>query len=53
MIKIDNVSFEYDHREVFSNITFSINPGERVGLVGPNGVGRYLHRLDRGQSSEE
>jgi len=40
MLKVDNISFEYDHKEVLREITFTVNRGERIGLVGPNGAGK-------------
>ncbi|NTW48333.1 MAG: ATP-binding cassette domain-containing protein [Chlorobiales bacterium] len=42
-VKFDNVSFSYPTREempVLRNISFSVNPGERVALVGPSGSGK-------------
>ncbi|NIQ89974.1 MAG: ABC transporter ATP-binding protein [Desulfobacterales bacterium] len=40
-IEFKNVSFSYDEREpVLNNISFHIQPGERVAVVGPSGVGK-------------
>lgn len=40
-IGFKNVSFSYNEREpVLDNVSFTIQPGERVGLVGPSGVGK-------------
>ncbi len=40
-IEFNNVSFSYDEREpVLNNISFRIQPGERVAIVGPSGVGK-------------
>ncbi len=41
MIKVENVSFSYDKKNtIISNINFSINDGETVGLIGANGAGK-------------
>ena len=41
MIKFENVSFEYEHgRRVIDNMSFTINDGESVGLIGANGAGK-------------
>jgi len=40
-IEFKNVSFTYDEREpVLENISFRIQSGERVAIVGPSGVGK-------------
>lgn len=39
-IDICNVSFSYEQAEVLHNITFSINKGEVIALVGPSGSGK-------------
>ena len=41
-IEFKNVSFKYpfDDFEVIQNITFTINKGETVGIVGPTGAGK-------------
>jgi ABC-type bacteriocin/lantibiotic exporter with double-glycine peptidase domain len=40
-IEFRNVSFSYNEREpVLDNISFRIQPGERVAIVGPSGVGK-------------
>ncbi|WP_188455048.1 ABC-F family ATP-binding cassette domain-containing protein [Virgibacillus oceani] len=42
VLKIDDLAFRYDDEsnELFTNVTFPINRGERIALVGPNGVGK-------------
>ncbi|RPJ52404.1 MAG: ABC transporter ATP-binding protein [Chloroflexi bacterium] len=40
MLQVHQVSRSYGVQTILEEITFSINPGERVGLVGPNGSGK-------------
>lgn len=41
VLKIDNLAFQYENDDpVFSNVTLHANRGERIALVGPNGVGK-------------
>jgi len=39
-IKVDNLHKSYGKKEVLKGISFSINEGEVVGIVGPNGTGK-------------
>ncbi len=41
-IVFDNVSFEYpdDHNIVFTNLNLTVNPGEKLAIVGPSGGGK-------------
>ena len=36
----DNVTFEYGKNKVFDNLSLTIEPGQRIGLVGPSGAGK-------------
>jgi ATP-binding cassette subfamily F protein 3 len=57
LAQLADVDFGYPGTEIFSGITWQVNPGDRIGLVGPNGCGKStLLRLldgrlqpDRGQ----
>lgn len=40
MISVTGLTKRYHEKEVLSNISFEIDQGEVVGLVGPNGVGK-------------
>lgn len=40
MISIDNVTVSFGGWDLFSEITFLINPKDRIGLVGKNGAGK-------------
>ena len=40
MIKINQLSKSYFARELFTNVTFQMNAGDRLGLVGRNGHGK-------------
>lgn len=39
-IEFHDVTFSYENREVLKNISFTINKGETVALVGPSGGGK-------------
>jgi iron complex transport system ATP-binding protein len=40
MIQLEQVSKTFDHNPVLDGISFSVKPGEFVGLIGPNGSGK-------------
>jgi len=40
MLTVHHLSKSFDLQPLFENLTFSLNPGERMGLVGPNGCGK-------------
>jgi ATP-binding cassette subfamily F protein 3 len=57
LVQAADVDFGYPGTDIFSGLTLQVNPGDRIGLVGPNGCGKStLLRLfagklqpDRGQ----
>ncbi len=52
MIQVVNLSKSYADRTLFEDVTFSINSGERIGLVGRNGTGKStLFKIMLGEES--
>lgn len=40
MIRLERISKIYPHAEVLHEVTWELKPGDRAGLVGPNGSGK-------------
>ena len=40
IISLEKISFSYGERKILDNISFEINHGEILGMLGPNGVGK-------------
>src|SRR5207244_67308 len=40
MISFSNINKQYGKQLIFVDASFQLNPGEKVGLVGPNGSGK-------------
>lgn len=40
VIKVRDLNFSYDKTQVLNNISFEINKGERVGIIGTSGSGK-------------
>lgn len=54
MIQVDNLSITYQGFPLFQAADFSIQPGERCGLVGRNGSGKTtLFRLLTGEETQD
>src|SRR5579862_714527 len=54
MISFSNVSKQYGKQLVFVDASFQLNPGEKVGLVGPNGSGKTtLFRMIVGEEQPD
>lgn len=39
-LNVVNINHSYGDKEVLKNISFRIEPGEKIALIGPNGVGK-------------
>ncbi|WP_373001668.1 ABC-F family ATP-binding cassette domain-containing protein [Sulfurimonas sp.] len=54
MIQLNNISKSFSSQELFSNLNFKLNGGNRVGLVGRNGSGKStLFKLILGEESSD
>ena len=40
MISVNNISLYFGGQTIFNNVSFMINAGDKIGLVGKNGVGK-------------
>ena len=57
LFEVKNISFDYDGEEIFSNISFSIEKGDVLCILGPNGTGKTtlikclngLHEINSGE----
>jgi ATPase subunit of ABC transporter with duplicated ATPase domains len=54
MISFSRISKQYGRQILFVDASFQLNPGEKVGLVGPNGSGKTtLFRMIVGEESAD
>ncbi len=54
MISLANINKQYGRQLVFVDASFQLNPGEKVGLVGPNGSGKTtLFRMIVGEEAPD
>ena len=54
MIAFSSVSKQYGRQVLFVDASFQLNPGEKVGLVGPNGSGKTtLFRMITGEEQAD
>lgn len=59
LFEVKNISFSYDGEKIFSDISFSIDKGDVLCILGPNGTGKTtlikclngLHETDSGEIS--
>src|SRR5436309_12790824 len=54
MISLSNINKQYGKQLIFVDASFRLNPGEKVGLVGPNGSGKTtLFRMIIGEEDPD
>ena len=54
MIAFNNISKQYGKQVLFVDASFQLNPGDKVGLVGPNGSGKTtLFRMIVGEEAPD
>src|SRR5476651_2703555 len=54
MISFSHINKQYGRQVLFVDASFQLNPGEKVGLVGPNGSGKTtLFRMIVGEESPD
>ena len=54
MISLSNINKQYGRQVLFVDASFQLNPGEKVGLVGPNGSGKTtLFRMITGEEQPD
>src|SRR6202022_573485 len=54
MISFSNINKQYGKQLIFVDTSFQLNPGEKVGLVGPNGSGKTtLFRMVVGEEEPD
>ena len=54
MISFSGINKQYGKQLIFVDTSFQLNPGEKVGLVGPNGSGKTtLFRMVMGEESAD
>ncbi len=40
LIRLEGITFRYEEKEIFKGLNFELFEGERVGIIGPNGIGK-------------
>src|ERR1700752_4247769 len=54
MISLANINKQYGRQLIFVDASFQLNPGDKVGLVGPNGSGKTtLFRMIVGEEAPD
>ncbi len=54
LLSVRDLKRQFDTEPVFTDVTFDVQPGDRIGLVGPNGTGKTtLMRILAGVDHED
>ena len=54
IITVESVAFSYGDNLIFDGVSFAVNEGERIGLIGANGEGKTtLLKLVLGELSPD
>lgn len=40
MVSVDKLNIQFNGRDIFKNVSFLVNPRDKIGLVGKNGAGK-------------
>ncbi|MGI6469554.1 MAG: ABC-F family ATP-binding cassette domain-containing protein [Syntrophomonadaceae bacterium] len=57
LLSVDNVAQSFGDKDIFRGVSFQVQKGEKIALVGPNGVGkssllRIIAGIDRAQAGQ-
>ena len=44
MLNLTNITVSFGGRDLYKNISFQINPKDKIGIVGKNGAGKVILR---------